>query len=311
MAMMMSAPVPDWIAEVMRACRSLALTVSSLSVMPVAFLHSCVIWPLSSTSEAGTKSAQRSQWTVVSCARAGARPLARMAARPPACAATAPDPDSFRSLRRAMRAMISSRDCIGVRWNYASSVAHLRAEMSFANYASRSAATPQEPHGRSVQPGAPGDNATLVENTPIQPKPQPQPWCAGRKTVMKRRRHAPRLEDDSLGRRRLRQLGRDRRGRRSRLSLESDLAVALHHADMRLHHRYVQAGEVLHGCPPLEIEEPILSAPRRAAVPLPHVAKVFQATKRATSIRRPCSRDKEDSKRCARQNERCAANLSS
>src|SRR5580692_4972398 len=111
MAMMMSAPVPDWIAEVMRDCRSLALTVSSLSVMPVAFLHSCVIGPLSRASEAGTKSAQRSQWMVVSCAGAGARPLARMAARPPACAATAPDADSFKTLRRAMRAMISSRDC--------------------------------------------------------------------------------------------------------------------------------------------------------------------------------------------------------
>jgi hypothetical protein len=41
--MMMSAPVPDCIAEVMRECKSLALMVSSLSVMPVAFLHSCVI----------------------------------------------------------------------------------------------------------------------------------------------------------------------------------------------------------------------------------------------------------------------------
>src|SRR5580692_4700761 len=203
MAMMMSAPVPDWIAEVMRDCRSLALTVSSLSVMPVAFLHSCVIGPLSRASEAGTKSAQRSQWMVVSCAGAGARPLARMAARPPACAATAPDADSFKTLRRAMRAMISSRDCCvlelrvighavarrGVvcqlrvsictkRWNYASSVAQLRAEVSFTNYASRSAATPQGPHSRNVQPSAPGDNATLVENTPIQPKLKPQPCGA-------------------------------------------------------------------------------------------------------------------------------------
>ena len=80
--MMMSAPAPDWIAEVMRDCRSLALTVSTLSVMPVAFLHSCVIGPLSSASEAGTKSAQRSQWTVVSWASAGARPLARMRQAP-------------------------------------------------------------------------------------------------------------------------------------------------------------------------------------------------------------------------------------
>src|SRR5216683_1072497 len=38
----------------------------------------------------------------------------------------------------------------------------------------------------------------------------------------------------------------------------------------------IAAADVLHGCPPLEIEEPILSAPRRAAVPLPHVAKVFR-----------------------------------
>ena len=49
-------PVPDWIAEVIRACRSLALMFSTFSVMPVAFWHSCVIWPLSRTSDAGTKS---------------------------------------------------------------------------------------------------------------------------------------------------------------------------------------------------------------------------------------------------------------
>src|SRR6516162_307821 len=104
--MMMSGPVPDWIAEVMRACRSLALMVSTLSVMPVAFWHSCMIWPLSSMSEAGTKSAQRSQWTVVPCAKAGTRPAAATAARPPVCAATALDADSFRSLRRVMRVMI-------------------------------------------------------------------------------------------------------------------------------------------------------------------------------------------------------------
>jgi hypothetical protein len=35
--MVMSAPLPDWIADVIRDCRSLALIVSSLSVMPVAF----------------------------------------------------------------------------------------------------------------------------------------------------------------------------------------------------------------------------------------------------------------------------------
>jgi hypothetical protein len=105
---MMSGPVPDWIAEVIRACRSLALMVSTFSVMPVAFWHSCVIWPLSRTSDAGTKSDQRSQCTVVSCAKAGARPLAKMAAKPPVRAATAPVAESLRSLRRVMRAMNSS-----------------------------------------------------------------------------------------------------------------------------------------------------------------------------------------------------------
>src|ERR1700704_2757267 len=105
---MMSGPVPDWIAEVIRACRALALMVSTFSVMPVAFWHSCVIWPLSRTSDAGTKSAQRSQCTVVPCAKAGARPLAKMAAKSPVRAATAPVAESLRSLRRVMRAMNSS-----------------------------------------------------------------------------------------------------------------------------------------------------------------------------------------------------------
>src|SRR5882757_1913191 len=183
--MMISAPVPDWIADVMRDCKSLALTVSSLSVMPVAFLHPCVIRPFSSASEAGTKSVQRSQWMVVSCAKAGARPLARMAARPPVPAATAPEPDSFRSLRRAMRAMISSdyycvlelRGCALELRDYAPELRVLgdvlaRAEVSFANCASRSALPPQGLHSRSVRRVLP--ELTLVENTPIQPRPQPQ-----------------------------------------------------------------------------------------------------------------------------------------
>ena len=62
--MMMSGPVPDWIAEVMRAWMSLALIVSTVSLMPSSFWHSLTISPLSSTSEAGTKSAQRSQCIV-------------------------------------------------------------------------------------------------------------------------------------------------------------------------------------------------------------------------------------------------------
>ena len=184
--MMRSAPVPDWIAEVMRDCRSLALTVSTLRLKPSAFLHSCVIGPLSSTSEAGTKSAQRSQWTVVSCARAGARPLARMPARPPACAAMAPDADSFRTLRRAMRAMISSRDCCALELrvacagttrhrSHAGARRDVVCQLRVSNCSNAAgAARPERPAG------APGDYATLVENTPIQAKPQPQPSGAGR-----------------------------------------------------------------------------------------------------------------------------------
>src|SRR6202000_31220 len=103
--MMMSAPLPDWIADVMRVCRSLALTVSTRSEMPVAFLHSWVIAPLSRASDAGTKSAHRSQWTDRSSASAGARPVARMAARPPA---------PVKSLRRAMRVMFASRGALDV-----------------------------------------------------------------------------------------------------------------------------------------------------------------------------------------------------
>ena len=164
----------------MRACRSLALTVSSFSVMPVAFLHSCVIWPFSSTSEAGTKSAQRSQWTAVSCAKAGARPLARMAARPPACAATALDPDSLRSLRRAMRAMIllPSLLCAAVtRARYCALELHVSGRALARRGVAcqlcvRSALPPQKRHSRVVRPDVPG--LTLFENTPIQPKPQPQ-----------------------------------------------------------------------------------------------------------------------------------------
>ncbi len=60
----MSGPAPDWIAAVMRACMSLALIVSTLSFMPRSFSHSLTISPLRSWSEAGTKSAQRSQCTV-------------------------------------------------------------------------------------------------------------------------------------------------------------------------------------------------------------------------------------------------------
>src|ERR1700674_1533532 len=102
---MTSGPEPDWIDAVVRAWISLALIVSNLSVMPSAFWHSGTISLRITSSEAGTKSTQRSQWTVVACANAGARPVARMAAIPPVFAATAPPPESFRKLRRLKRAM--------------------------------------------------------------------------------------------------------------------------------------------------------------------------------------------------------------
>src|SRR5258706_6074441 len=124
---MMSGPEPDCTDEVTRAWMSLALIVSTVSLMPSAFWHSAVISPLSSTSEAGTKSAQRSQWTVCAWANAGAWPLAKIAAKPPVFAATAPAPDNCKSLRREIRAMVSSpnvcaalrgaRACSGrIRW---------------------------------------------------------------------------------------------------------------------------------------------------------------------------------------------------
>src|SRR5580704_6919990 len=109
---MMSGPAPDWIAEVTRAWISLALIVSRRSVMPSAFLHSSVIGPLSTTSEAGTKSDQRTQCSVCSCAKAGVRPLARMPARPPVEAAAAPAPDSANARRRVMRVMCNPPDCV-------------------------------------------------------------------------------------------------------------------------------------------------------------------------------------------------------
>src|SRR5262249_19639913 len=84
-----------------RACMSLALIVSTVSLMPRSFWHCWVIGPFNSTSEAGTKSAQRSQCTVFSWANAGARPLARIAASPPVAAAAQP-PANWTHLRRVI-----------------------------------------------------------------------------------------------------------------------------------------------------------------------------------------------------------------
>ena len=87
--MKMSAPEPDWIAAVMRGCRSLALMVSSTTSAPRA-LEASGICRFSSTSDSGTKSTQRTQCSLVPCAKAGARRAARMPSMPPATTAAVP-----------------------------------------------------------------------------------------------------------------------------------------------------------------------------------------------------------------------------
>ncbi len=95
----MSAPEPDWTAAVMRGWRSLALMVSSVTSAPSA-LEASGIWRLSSTSDSGTKSFQRTQCSLVPCAKAGARRAARMPSIPAVAAAAAPA--VVRKRRRSM-----------------------------------------------------------------------------------------------------------------------------------------------------------------------------------------------------------------
>src|SRR5688572_7237365 len=102
----MSGPEPDWIAEVMRGCRSLALTVSKLIFIPSAFMASGRIDLRSNSSDAGTKSFQRIQCTVLACANTGARWEARIPAIPVA-------PEYCRNLRRVIRAIFSSSLRVG------------------------------------------------------------------------------------------------------------------------------------------------------------------------------------------------------
>src|SRR5437867_1370663 len=78
---MMSAPLPDWIAAVMRGCRSLALMNSSWTSAPSA-LDASGACRLSSTSASGMKSTQRTIWSFVPCANAGAVRVAKMPASP-------------------------------------------------------------------------------------------------------------------------------------------------------------------------------------------------------------------------------------
>jgi hypothetical protein len=101
----MSGPLFDWIADVMRACTPSPLIVSISRLIPSAFWQSSLILPLSSWSETGTKSTNFSQCSVVPWAKTGARPLARIPARPPVVAVIAPAPESFNKWRRLIRGM--------------------------------------------------------------------------------------------------------------------------------------------------------------------------------------------------------------
>src|SRR2546428_2375583 len=79
---MMSAPLPDWMAAVMRGCRSLALMNSKVTSAPSALLASGAC-RLSSTSASGMKSTHRTMCSLVPCAKAGARPAAVSATTAP------------------------------------------------------------------------------------------------------------------------------------------------------------------------------------------------------------------------------------
>ena len=60
---MMSGPLPDWIAEVARAGMSLALIVSTWSLIPSDFATTGTNSLRQTLSAAGTKSFQRRMWT--------------------------------------------------------------------------------------------------------------------------------------------------------------------------------------------------------------------------------------------------------
>src|SRR5262244_3170329 len=77
----MSGPDPDWMAAVMRVWRSFSLIVSRLTSIFICRPYSAS-WRLSSASPCGMKSTRERRWSRVVCARAGARPEARMPASP-------------------------------------------------------------------------------------------------------------------------------------------------------------------------------------------------------------------------------------
>src|SRR5215831_15504824 len=107
--MMMSGPEPDWMAAVMRACRSLALMVSTVTLVLVCELYSAH-WRRSSASPSGMKSTHCSRWISAPWAKAGARCEARMPSRPEVTARPAVAP-----LRKVRRSMVAGRRGDGVR----------------------------------------------------------------------------------------------------------------------------------------------------------------------------------------------------
>src|SRR5690242_5180361 len=96
-SMKTSGPAPDWIAEVTRGGRPLPFTVSSVILMPSAFIASGTMDLRSSSSDAGTKSFHLIQCTEPCCANAGAWRATRIPAIP-----------AFRKSRRLNWAMLSS-----------------------------------------------------------------------------------------------------------------------------------------------------------------------------------------------------------
>src|SRR5215467_12994159 len=77
--------------------------------------------------------------------------------------------------------------------------------------------------------------------------------------VVERRSHSARLKQDPPAARKFRQLGCDIGGCRRDLGFVDDPAGSGYDANVRLCHRDIQAGEIVHGWPPLPMMRPMLS----------------------------------------------------
>ena len=100
---MMSGPAPDWMAAVMRACRSLALMVSNTTSTFVCLVYSATC-RRTSVSPSGMKSTHWSRWILVPWAKAGACRASRIPSSPAVAAAPTAAP------RRNVRRSIETRD---------------------------------------------------------------------------------------------------------------------------------------------------------------------------------------------------------